>query len=153
MHVRLCFLVFLPILLLSCSADDSTSPDLELTNLVEAKTFQVFTPTGWELIEEQGIDTYVGRIQNDELTIFFDQGFLSFGNLDRVEETDETIFFQRLEINGVPAIIHKEGRAEGYFETILSVYLDDGEKQNRLYVLDSGNDHFFIELFKTHKFL
>ena len=154
MKKRLTSVILVTLLFLSCSSNDDTTLKLELTQKIEAETFEITTPDGWELIEEQGIDTYIGRIKKDELTIFFDQGFLSFGSLDNIQETSETIYFQRLEINGVPAIIHKENRTDDpSSETRLSVYLDDGEKQNRLYVLDSDKDEFFIEVFKTHIFL
>ena len=140
------------LLFLSCSPDEE--PTFELTQKIQAETFEVHTPEGWELIEDQGIDTYIGKIKNDELIIFFDQGHLSFGSLDNIQKTNETIYFIRTVIHEVPAIIHKEKRAEDpSFDTRLSVYLDTGEKQNRLYVLDSDNDELFIEIFKTHRFL
>ena len=153
MKLRLMCVIVLAISLLSCSSDEDASK-WELPQKIEAKTFEIQTPGGWELIEDQGIDTYIGRIKNDELTIFFDQGHLSFGSLDNIEETNETIYFKQTIINGVPAIIHKEERAgDPSFDTRLSVYLDNGEMQNRLYVLDSDNDDLFIEIFKTHRFL
>lgn len=139
---------------MSCTTDDHKPSNLDFPQRIKAKTFEINTPNGWELIEDQGYDTYVGRIKNNSFTIFFDQGYLSFGNLDNIQETNETLYFQRLEIDGASAIIHKEKLAsDPSYNTVLTVYIDSGEKQNRLYVLDSENDEFFIELFKTHKFL
>lgn len=149
-------IILIGLLFTNCSTDDNENynPSEEFPQTIKARTFEMNTPKGWELIEDQGIDTYIGRIKNEDRTVFFDQGYLSFGNLANVQENDETIYFGRLEINGVPAIIHKENRPdETSVDTRLSVYLDNGEKQNRLYVINSNDDEFFINLFKTHKFL
>jgi len=142
-------LVFISLLFSNCSKNDEKHPQT-----IKARTFTINTPYGWILIEDQGFDTYIGRITDESTTVYFDQGDLSFGGLENVEENDETIYFTRTTINGVPAIIHKENRPhEASINTRLSVYLDNGEKRNRLYVLDSDNDEFFISIFKTHKFL
>ncbi|WP_136467120.1 hypothetical protein [Flagellimonas onchidii] len=144
-------LIMITCLSIGCSNNGEEDSNGDFPNTILARTFQINTPEGWELVEDQGIDTYIGRIKNDNLTIFFDQGLLSFGRLEDVEETSETIYFRRLTIKGVPAIVHKENRTDA--DTRLSVYLDNGEEQNRLYILDSDNDDFFIAMFKTHKFL
>lgn len=141
--------VLISLLLTNCSKENT-----KLSQTIEAKTFTLNTPHGWKLIPEQGIDTYIGRITDERSTIYFDQGYLSFGGLENVEEHDLTVFFIKTTINGVPAIIHKENRADdSSARTRLSVYLDNGEKQNILYVLDSDNDGFFVSIFKTHRFL
>lgn len=154
MNCKIIPLLFIFISVLSCTTEGETPSTLGFPTSIKSKTFEINTPNGWELVEDQGYDTYIGRIKNDEFTIFFDQGHLSFGTLDIIKENEETLFFQRIEINGDPAIVHKEKLInDPSNETILSVFIDSGEKQNRLYVLDSDNDAFFIELFKTHKFL
>ncbi len=141
--------VFISLLFTNCSKDDEKHP-----HTIEARTFTINTPYGWTLIEDQGIDTYIGRITNEITTIYFDQGYLSFGDLENIQENDQTIYFTRTNINGVPAIIHKENRPqESSVNTRLSVYLGNGEKKNRLYVLDSDDDEFFISIFKSHRFL
>jgi len=133
----------------NCSKDEEKN-----LQLIKARTFSINAPDGWTLIEDQGVDTYIGRITNENTTIYFDQGHLSFGGLENVQENDETVYFSRTHINGVPAIIHKENTPhETSASTRLSVYLDNGEKQNRLYVFDPDNDAFFIRIFKTHRFL
>jgi len=142
--------IFLTALLLSCSSDDEGTPRYTFDQKIEAETFSLYTPEGWSLIRERGDDTYVGRITNDKLTIYFDQGFLAFRDLSDIEKTSETIFLHELEINGVPAVIEKTYRPDA--DTRLSVYLQDGDRKNRLYVLDSNDDDFFIQIFKTHIF-
>ncbi|MEK6478474.1 hypothetical protein WJR50_13105 [Catalinimonas sp. 4WD22] len=138
--------------LLGCSSEDES---YELSNRVNASTFTLNTPEGWTLIEDQGIDTYIGRIAGPEDTIYFDQGYLSFGSLQNVIKNEQTIFFQRLKINDVPSIIHKErrqGDLDG--EIRLSVYLDagDGQRLNSLYVFDPKDEALIIKIFKTHQF-
>lgn len=152
------FLKSIPAIMISimisigCSSEDKK---YELPNRIDAGTFTVQTPIGWTFMEDQGIDTYVGRIAGLEDTIFFDQGYLSFGSLDNIVEDDQTLFFQRLKINNVPSIIHKEKRqndADGALR--ISVYLDAGDEQrlNRLYVFDPKNEALIIQIFKTHQF-
>lgn len=147
---RLLLLALIISFFLSCSSDDTS---IELNNRIETTSFEITTPGGWRLIEEQGYDSYAGRFEYEEKIIFFDQGYLSTGDLSNIQETDQTAYFQSLEIDGVPAIIRKE-----YFtnssstNSVLSVLLDDGERQNRLYVRDSDQDEVYIAIFKTHKF-
>lgn len=150
---------FIPVLMLvcvlfsNCSSDDQNNSS-KLSKRVGAKNFTLNTPKDWKLTEDQGYDTYIGRITNGDKTIFFDQGSLSFGNLGNIKKTEETIYFKRLKIHGVPAIIQKEKRPDNSsVNTRLTVYLDNGTKQNRLYALDSKNDDLFIKIFKTHQFL
>jgi len=154
MNRKIPSLIFIILSLWSCALDNDTPSNLEFPQRIKAKTFEINTPKGWELIEDQGYDTYVGRIKNNRFIIFFDQGFLSFRTLVNIQENSKTLYFQKLEINGAAAIIHKEKMTnDPSHDTILSVYIDNGAKKNKLYVLDSENDEFFIELFKTHKFL
>lgn len=147
------YVLLAPVLLLaSCSADEEYS----LPNLVEARTFTLNTPAGWTLQQDQGIDTYVGRIGGPEGdTIYFDQGYLSFGSLDNITQDDQTLYFRRLTVNGVPAIIEKESRTNDTGAVRLSIYLDAGDQGhlNRLYVFDPKNEALILQIFSTHRFL
>ena len=139
--------------LIGCSknTDDSSY----LNNELDATSFTLKVPEGWELIIDQGIDTYIGRIMNENDTIYFDYGYLSFGGLDRVDEDENTLSFERLTINGASSIIVKEERPEEINSTIrLSVYIDsgDGENLNRLYVFDPSDEGLMRSIFKSHKF-
>jgi len=141
--------VLLIVLSSACSSDDDFS---HLTNLIDAWTFTVSTPNGWTLIEDQGTDTYVGRIAGTRDTIYFDQGNLSFRSLDDIIEDDQTLFIQKLEINNIPSIIHKELRSGDSGEILLSVYLDNNQRKNRLHVFDPKNQGLILQIFMTHQF-
>lgn len=138
----------------SCSTKGSDKTDLPQELFISSFTIQ--TPDSWEWEQDQGIDTFIGRIFNEEEVIYFDQGYLSFGYLEDVEESERTISFQRLTINGVPAIIEKERTSNEEIdrEVRLSVYLDEGQsgRQNRLYTYDPKNEALIIAIFKSHKF-
>ena len=141
--------VILAASLSGCASDD----DFPLTNLVEARTFTVNTPPGWTLIEDLGIDSYVGRIAGRKDTIVFDQGFFCFQNLNDITENDRTLFFQKLEINGVLSVIHKERSLVDNGEVVsLSVYIDDNQRKNCLFVLDPVNEALILEICKSHQF-
>ena len=172
----LILLIFVATLLASCSSEEDyplstldewyclSKPDQKgyllhqhsLDNLIEARTFTLNTPAGWTLRTDQGIDTYVGRIGGPEGdTIYFDQGFLSFKSLNDVERDDQTRYFRRLIVDGVPAIIEKEDRTNDTGAVRLTIYLDAGDQQrmNRLYVFDPKNEALILRIFKTHRFL
>lgn len=126
-----------------------------LPNLIDAATFIVRTPEGWKLFEGVGYDTYIGRIAGFNDTLYFDQGFFSFGGLDKISENNSTIYFQHTTVDGVPAIIHKEQIQYGTGEAIrLSIYLEtDGKARlNHLYAINPFNERILLEIFNTHKF-
>ena len=94
--------LFIPILLLTgCTADEEK--DLEDQIITIGKYSFVFPP-GFKLIEEEGIDSQVGRITNGKMDFHYDYGYyeIAFGDLpaDKYEVTEEefdslTIFITR----------------------------------------------------------
>ncbi len=152
--LKIICILMLPIFL-NCSKSDDSVP--ELTQELLISSFSVRTPDNWEWEQDQGIDTFIGRIYNGEDTIFFDQGYLSFGYLEDVDESDRTISFQRTTINGVPAIIEKAKTSDEEIsrDIRLSVYLDEGEagRQNRLYTYDPIDEKAILAIYRSHKFL
>ena len=143
----------LPIfLLIGCKAENEFDT---FPQRIDARTFSVHTPQNWNLYEDSGIDTYVGRITGPSDIIYFDQGYLSFGGLENVNEGEHTLLFQRLEIDQVPSILHKERRVgDSDGDVRLSVYIDAGDekKLNRLYVFDPEDEEQIIKIFRSHKF-
>lgn len=121
---------------------------------IDARTFTVNTPQDWYLYEDSGIDTYVGRVAGPEDTIYFDQGYLSFGSLENIYEDENTILFQRLKVNGVQSVLHKEKRIADSGEIRLSIYIDagDGIRLNRMYVFDPEEEEKIIRIFLSHEF-
>ena len=129
----------------------------DLTGTLDAGTFTVNTPEGWQLIREAGYDSNVGRIVGPLGTIHFDQGVFSPG-LDNISANEHTISFKRITIHDRPAILHKE-RTVGndvYGKVRLTAYIDEGEgmRRNRLYVYDPSPwaETLIIEIMKTHRF-
>ncbi|MGB3586331.1 MAG: hypothetical protein WBA23_07330 [Tunicatimonas sp.] len=138
------------ILIIGCSDDEDAFDQLVL---IEARSFTVEAPPDWEIIEDQGYDTYVGRIVGRKHTIAFAQGFFAFSNLDNIVEDEESILLQRLEINDVPAVLHKEKSPDPTHDVLLSVYLETEEGQkNHLYIFDPHNEPLIIQIFLSHKF-
>lgn len=138
-----------------CGCDDSSElPDF--TKELDILSFTVNTPDDWDWVQDQGIDTFIGRINNETETIYFDMGYLSFGGLEFVKRDERTISFQNLEIDGIPSIIVEERTQEE--ETAgnirFSVYIDagDGQRLNRLYIFDPKDKKLIFKIFKTHKF-
>jgi len=124
---------------------------------IETQTFTVRTPPDWKLSEDVGYDTYVGTISGPQGTLYFDQGLLAFPGLDRVTENDNTLYFERTSVDGVPAIIHKEKLKYGATsKVVLTAYIDAGDHVhvNRLYAYDPTNkaEHILIEIMKSHRF-
>lgn len=124
---------------------------------MDARNFTIHTPIGWTLFEDQGIDTYVGRIAGPEDTIHFDEGFLSFRSLGDITKDERTIYIEELEIDGVPAVIHKTKLSPGSLKRIrLSVFIEAGDfKKNHLYVLDPSNptnEVTIINILRSHQF-
>ena len=66
--------VLVIILMTNCSKEDD--PSLEYTNLktIEIKDYKFEFPSQFQLIEEQGIDSYYGRIVGSGIELIFDYG-------------------------------------------------------------------------------
>lgn len=135
---------FLVLLFEGCKKEDETPL---LSNALELQFFSIKTPEGWNVVEEQGYDSYVGHITDGENTIHFDQG-MYIANVDNISENANTIYLERLSIQGDPAVIHKEKARNG---TVLSAYIQ-GKGKTRLYVRNPANDAFYKAIFKTHSF-
>ncbi len=149
--------IFSIVFLLFESCTNNTSKNIELQQELFISSFTIQTPDDWQWEQDQGIDTFIGKIFNSEEVIYFDQGYLSFGYLEDVEASERTISFQKLNINGVPAIIEKEKTSNEEIDRDirLSVYLDEGQtgRQNRLYTYDPKNEDLILAIFKSHNFV
>jgi len=138
------------------SCTKSSNDALPLTGEINATSFKVNVPDGWSLFIDQGIDTYIGRIANESDTIFFDYGYLSFGGLELVDSNDNTISFNRTQINGIPSIIVKENTPDENNRSVrLSAYIDSGDRTNlnRLYCFDPSDEATILAIMKSHVFL
>ena len=134
--------IFLVLLFQGCRKEDETPL---LSNELELQSFSIKTPEGWHVVEEQGYDSYVGYITDGEKTIHFDQG-MYVSDVNNISKDANTIYLERLSIQGDPAVIHKEKTRNG---TVLSAYIQ-GKGKTRLYVRNPANDEFYKAIFKTH---
>lgn len=123
----------------------------ELYADIQARTFTITTPQYCELVEDLCSNTYVGRIENENISLFFEQGSKAFGKLQEIRETEATIYFERLIINGADAVIIKE-YCEKSRSNILSIYLEEGNLKNKIFVFNAANEKGIIKMFKTHRF-
>ncbi len=141
--------------LISCTNDDSNSGQ-PLSKQLDMGSFTVKVPANWTSQQDQGIDTYIGRIMNEKDTIYFDFGYLSFGGLDMVEKGNRNISFQRLFIDRVPAVIEREKTSDEEIgrDVRLSIYIDSGDrtKLNRLYTFDPVDEKTILNIYKSHRF-
>lgn len=140
---------------LGCS-DDSVPP---LLMELETDHFSLMLPIGWQLEVQQGYDSHVGyfygRGTNSD-RIYYDQGGIaSFQTVDDLSPDDETISFERLSINGVPAVIEKSNAIHDPNANVyLKLYVGGEEDpSNQLTVIDPKNEKLIVAIFKTHRFL
>ena len=148
------FLLFLGIVFFYGCAD---SENIFYDHRIEAAGFSIYVPAGWTFFQDQGYDTYIGRIAGPEDTIRFEEGFLSFSSLDNIKEDENTIYMEKMEIGGEPAIIQKTKLGPDSPARIrLSVFIEaDYFKKNHLYVLDPSSpasEITIMNIFRSHQF-
>lgn len=142
------------VLFQTCSDEGTT----DFTRTIDARTFRVNTPPSWTLQEGTGYDTYVGSISHFKDTIFFDQGFNSFGGLQKIQPTTQTIYMKYLAVDGLPAILHKRVVDDNNRKRVqVTLFVDAGDyvHLNRLYFFDPANpimERVMINIMKTHQF-
>lgn len=123
---------------------------LSLPNPTNDK-FELTAASAWTLVNEQGIDTYVGYYYKEDYKIYFDFGILAYGSIDSIENSPDLLYYEELVIDGNEAKITKEER-DG--RTILFAYIDkgDGIDLNKLSTFNTSNDQLFFKIIKSHKF-
>ena len=132
-------------LLFSCKKNDEN-------NTVHVNdNFILQEANDWILVNEQGIDTYVGFYLKDGYKINFDYGFLAFRSIEDYEESDEYLYYEELLIDSCQAVIIKEQRSDGIR---LSAYIDKGDNKNRnrLYTFNTSDDALFKKVVKSYQF-
>ena len=139
----------------SCATDENTEQRFLLENpkTLEFQNFSIDVPQDWNGFIQQGIDTYVGGFTNKIDTLYFDFGYFSFGSIDNIQETAETISFEVLKIDGVDAKIVIEKR-EQEPEIRYSLYVDkrDQINLNRIYSYGFDDEDLIKAIFLSHRF-
>jgi hypothetical protein len=129
----------------SCTKSEETLPNHDNDK------FELTAARAWTLVNEQGIDTYVGYYHKADYKIYFDFGILAYGSIDSIKNTPDLLHYEELFINGNKAKITKEER-DG--RTLLFAYIDkgDGIGLNKLSTFNTSDDQLFFKIIKSHKF-
>ncbi len=138
MNIRITLFASLFCLVCSCT----TEPPEELIGtewkvISLANGSELSTPEEFELIELQGIDTYVGRIESEDVSINFDIGLLAGNYVSEdvpesvCEDTEDSRFcYQILD------------------EQILATFADNGPSN---FTSDAANESLFLDIMRTFK--
>ncbi len=88
-------LLIVCIVFTSCSSKDSTPSTSEETKVIAVGNYEFEFPTDFDLVELEGIDSYVGNLVGNEITLSFDFGWYTspLSNLSEDEfiVTDDVI--------------------------------------------------------------
>jgi cytochrome c2 len=95
-QMKLLSIIVIVILTFSCKNTSDAWQTLDFG------TFQLQTPKGWSIIEEQGIDSYVGGLTNCKDTLSFDYGWYT-AEIDETEH--EKHLYAQDTINGLTAVL------------------------------------------------
>lgn len=130
------------------SSDEIPAP--EGWKMLDTGSFTVYAPSGWITKADQGIDSYVGTISGDGITLMYDYGMYSgdFANNSEYKESDYDVMSTT--INGFEAIIYTAKEA-GKGSTVLHVVSPRGEGNLNLTAenLSSEQQELVIKIFRT----
>ncbi len=112
--------------------------------------FTVYAPAGWVETPEQGIDSYIGTISGDAVTLRYDYGMYS-GEFSHNSEYNESEYdVLNTTINGFEAVIYTP-KVAGKGNTVLNVMSPREEGNLNLYGenLSAEQQEIVVEIFKT----
>ena len=139
------------ILMVSCDKEDFIGePD---SKMIDFEKFTLKTPPNWERFYPQGTDGFYGGLTNKNDTLYFDYGPFAFASVDDIENTDETISFERLVVDSYDSKIIK--RSQGIENQIfIGFYTDkrDDENLNSIYSYNPKDEKTLREIFLAHRF-
>lgn len=128
-------------LLIGCTRQDQPKT-------IDFGSFTIQAPAGWNKIEFQGIDSYVGGLTDRTDTLTFDYGWYSY---DFGYEDTDTHLFTIDTINGKTAtLIRPMIPGQG----TIGMYIDNAYKDNHFNLIgnDIGNELAIFDIFKSVKF-
>lgn len=123
----------------------------ETATRVEGTKFSLELNNDWKHITGQGFDTFVGRFSDGVEEIIYDYGYFAGVNLDAVQQTPETTYYEETIIDGAHAKIVKKNK-EGVQILTLYIWKDDGDK-GKVWIVNPSQDEFFISVFRSFRFL
>ena len=118
--------------------------------MIDVGDFTLYAPAGWEYVPEQGIDSMIGKIEGDSMSLEFDygaySGFLDNGTESNYDIVEDTITGFDAQI-ATPKITG-EGLTMVFFEQVR-----DGNRFN-LYGRDlsAEQEAIALQIFQTIKF-
>lgn len=142
--------LILPIIFAILACDADILPKTEAISYEKNPAFSINFPTpGWKLVNQQGIDSYVGYYENGKEKIYFDYGWYNSA-VDR----QKTTYYEEVKLKkcGCKAIIAKETVVGIGTKLSALIFKEDKQNRTRLYVWNPEDDKMFISIFKTHLF-
>ena len=135
------FILFLPLLLLSCM--DETPK----TKTLDFEEFSIEVPADWDSFKLQGYDSKVGGISNGKMVLTYDYGWYSN---DFQNETVETHHRTVTEVDGKPAVIVQPiRRGTG----VIGVYIEvGGPARFSLWGRDIKQEEAILAIFQSIRF-
>lgn len=130
--------------------DRTPAPEAWIMLDAAASSFTVYAPAAWVETPEQGIDSYIGTISGDGVTLRYDYGMYS-GEFSRSSEYNESEYdVLNTAINGFEAVIYTP-KVAGKGNTVLNVMSPRGEGNLNLYGenLSAEQQEIVVEIFKT----
>lgn len=129
--------------------------------IFEIGKYKIEFPIDFNFIEEQGIDSYIGRIENQELVVSFDYGAFT-NNLEEYENNSEydvkintldgdlrKIAFVKNATRGFTALYLLDENSS----IALGMYTRDISTENQLFLLDIFENRISIKTLSTPSYL
>ena len=137
------------VIVLSCNTESEVLPKNQAEFHEKNPMFIIsFPTTDWKLVNQQGIDSYVGYYDNGTEKIYFD-----YGRYGRILDGSKALYYEEFKLKkcACTAVISKESRTNGIVLSAL-IYKQDKPDRTVLYVWNPEDDEKFISIFKTHLF-
>lgn len=143
-------LIVLSLILTVLGCGTEILPKNEAISHENNKAFSINFPTSdWKLVNQQGIDSYVGYYERGTEKLYFDYGWYGgAANKEKAAYYEEV----KLEKCGCNAIIAKETVIGMGTKLSALIFKENQQNRTKLYVWNPEDDQMFIKIFKTHVF-
>lgn len=143
--------LFLLLAIAACKKpSESIDPDWDKMFLIENQSFSLRFPTqDWKLVNQQGVDSYVGYYERGADKIYFDHGWYN-GDIDK-NSNPKPLYYEETKIDGNKAVIAKQQADNGIMLRAL-IYHKDKRNTTGFYILNPADEQEIIRIFKTHRF-
>ena len=139
----------LMLVFINCKSDD---PVQTVAQTFTNDEFEFENVNDWKLVNEEGIDSYVGYYFKMSDTIRFDFGPYGFETIDDVKVQPNTFYMEEIEINNCPGKIVGY-QIEGNRWWYAYIQNPNGSGMNNvLYIKNPLIKSEIIKVFKSHRF-